>query len=131
MWSFFRTTAESAPLSRAVLRHARPGWFGRARHLRSLALLVEHLDAEQRRQFEKHGVFHVIGSDTGKRYAIRVGRAANILECENDHQYIRSWCFQPAGNLPIGDVLLAQKLALEVFEHDALGAARSQLRLTA
>ena len=35
------------------------------------------------------------------------------------------WCFHPADALPLGDVLLAQKTALELFEYDALRIANS------
>ena len=33
------------------------------------------------------------------------------------------WCFFPEGNLVTGDVMLAQKVALELFETDALKIA--------
>jgi len=112
----------------SVLRHARPGWFGRRSHLQSLALLVEHLDPEQRSEFETRGVIPVLGSDTGRRYEIRVGRSSNVFECRDDGEYVRTFCFLPRGNLPIGDVLLAQKLALELYESEAIGVARSALR---
>jgi hypothetical protein len=112
----------------SILRHARPGWFGRRSHLRSLALLVDHLNPEQRAEFEKSGVIRVVGSDTGRRYAIRVGGSSNVFECRKDGEYIKTYCFLPTGNLPIGDVLLAQKLALELYESEALGVARSALR---
>lgn len=128
MWRSLFGWADQPSIAPSILRHAWPGWFGRRSHLRSLALLVEHLDPEQRSEFEKSGMIYVVGSDTGRRYAIRVGRSSNVFECRNDGQYVRSYCFGPIGNLPIGDVLLAQKLALEHYENEALGIARSALR---
>jgi len=37
---------------------------------------------------------------------------------------VRSLCFMPEGRLPLGDLLLAQKMALELFEVDALRVAK-------
>jgi hypothetical protein len=36
----------------------------------------------------------------------------------------RGLCFMPVGELPIGDVMLAQKLALESCEENALAIAK-------
>jgi hypothetical protein len=35
------------------------------------------------------------------------------------------WCFGPQGYLPVGDVMLAQKIALETNEKAALQVANS------
>jgi hypothetical protein len=37
---------------------------------------------------------------------------------------VAHWCFAPQGDLPMGDVLLGQKIALETMERDALKRAR-------
>jgi hypothetical protein len=37
----------------------------------------------------------------------------------------RTWCFYPEGRLSKGDVMLAQKVALETFEGEALKIANS------
>jgi hypothetical protein len=34
------------------------------------------------------------------------------------------WCFVPSGSLVAGDVMLAQKVALEAFECEALAVAK-------
>jgi hypothetical protein len=34
-------------------------------------------------------------------------------------------CFEPQGQLPVGDVMLAQKIALELFESKALRVANA------
>jgi hypothetical protein len=35
---------------------------------------------------------------------------------------VRSWCFMPARGLVLGDMLLAQKIALETMEQEALAS---------
>jgi hypothetical protein len=37
------------------------------------------------------------------------------------------WCFEPQGGLAPGDVLLAQKIALETMEREALAVANRQV----
>ena len=47
----------------------------------------------------------------------------NIEELGAGRYVTRRWCFAPEGALAIGDVMLAQKIALETFELDALAVA--------
>ena len=47
----------------------------------------------------------------------------DIDELGNDGAPIAVWCFGPVGNLPLGDVMLTQKLALETNEQAALAVA--------
>jgi hypothetical protein len=65
----------------------------------------------------------VVGSATGTRYRIRRGTAMNIEELAADGCVARRWCFAPEGALATGDVMLAQKVALETFELSALAIA--------
>jgi hypothetical protein len=90
---------------------------------RGMTLLLEHLSPNQRKEFLRLGHFHVIGGTTGKRYRISRGRQMNVHQL--DHENLRAcvWCFYPVGGLVDGDVMLAQKLALELFEEDALAIA--------
>ena len=90
---------------------------------RGLKLLKENLTAAQRRQYEKYGYFEVIGGKTGKRYRIRHGRQMNIEQLDRNGRRVCGWCFFPQGNLVSGDVMLGQKLSLELFEADALRIA--------
>jgi len=60
--------------------------------------------------------FEVIGSDTGKRYRIRHGRMMNVDKLDSVGNRVCEWCFLPEGKLAAGDVMLAQKIALETFE---------------
>jgi hypothetical protein len=90
---------------------------------RAEALLNEWLCQEQRATLERHGYFEARGSHTSKRYRIRRGRNMNIEELGEDGAHVAPWCFGPVGHLPLGDVMLAQKLALETEEQAALRVA--------
>jgi hypothetical protein len=92
---------------------------------RALELLESHLSAIQRAQFSSFGRFEVTGGDTGTRYVIRNIATINIEQLNSHGERVRRWCFGPQGNLAAGDVLLAQKLALECFESQALARAQS------
>jgi hypothetical protein len=48
----------------------------------------------------------------------------NIDELDEAGRYVCGWCFHPAATPVPADVMLAQKLALELFEADALKVAR-------
>jgi len=91
--------------------------------LRGAHLLSDHLSREQRSEYERRGYFHVTGSDTGKRYRIHHGQQMNVEELDEHGRRVRVLCFMPEVHVPLGDVLLAQKVALEVFEADALKIA--------
>jgi hypothetical protein len=78
---------------------------------RGLALLTNHLTLAQRRQYASHGYFEVIGGDTGQRYRIRHGCLMNVERLDQNGRRIQCLCFTPRGRLPIGDSMLAQKIA--------------------
>ena len=90
---------------------------------RGIRLLMENLSAAQRKQYEKYGYFDVTGGRTGKRYRIRHGRQMNIEQLDRNGRRVCGWCFFPQGSLVAGDIMLAQKAALELFEPDALRIA--------
>lgn len=94
-------------------------------HARSLRLLRETLSPEQREQHEKHGYFEVVGGETGRRYRIRTGVQLNVELLDIRGRPVGELCFMPEGELPVGDVMLAQKIALELFEQDALKVANT------
>ena len=91
---------------------------------RSYKLLECNLTPAQRAQFHAHGYFTVIGGDTGRRYQIHENGSLNVHEVDQRGLRINRWCFLPRGALPLGDVLIAQKIALELFETDTLQVAR-------
>lgn len=92
---------------------------------RGLALLREWLSDEQRKQFDMSKSFEVLGCDSRKRYLIRYGIGTNIHELDDRGRSVKGICFVPTGNLVAGDVMLAQKIALETSETSALAVARS------
>jgi hypothetical protein len=85
---------------------------------------MEWLAPKQLQQFEAGRYFDVIGCDTGKRYRIRYGRSMNVIELDAAGRPESGWCFVPDGYLAPGDVMLAQKIALETDERGALAVAR-------
>jgi hypothetical protein len=92
---------------------------------KSRILLREWLSPEQLAQYEESASFEVVGSKTGKRYRIHHGRLQNVYELDGEGHPIRGWCFMPEGGLALamGDVMLAQKIALEADEERAITAA--------
>ena len=90
---------------------------------RAMRLLKENLTPRQLDQYTKQGCFDVIGGQTGNRYRISRVASMNVRQLDRDGQCLRRLCFLPQGDLVEGDVLLAQKVALESFEMDALAVA--------
>jgi hypothetical protein len=93
------------------------------REARGTTLLREWLSAEQQVQFDATKSFEVIGCHSGKRYRILYGTATNIQELNDAGHPVTGWCFIPSGHLVAGDVMLAQKIALETDEKAALKTA--------
>jgi hypothetical protein len=94
---------------------------------RAMMLLRSWLSPEQERQWEARGTFEVVGCDTGRRYRITYRAVMNIHQLDADGQPVQQWCFAPEGRLAVGDVLLAQKIALETMETKALEIANRQM----
>ena len=92
--------------------------------LRGIKLLRNRLSAEQLIQFNKYEYFEVTGCQTGKRYRIRYGTGTNIHELSRHGRPKAGWCFVPNQRLVPGDVMLAQKIALETDELGALAVAK-------
>ncbi|MGL3104785.1 hypothetical protein [Bradyrhizobium sp. BR 1432] len=92
---------------------------------RALRLLRSWLSPQQRVEFDAKGYFDVVGCDTGKRYRIRRGTFGNVNEIDEYGRLGTGWCFVPLGGLVEGDVMLAQKIALETDEERALNIANS------
>ena len=93
---------------------------------RSIQFLVQNLSSAQRKQYESHGYFDVIGGDTGKRYRIWHGCQLNVEQLHQNGKRVRL-CFLPTGGLPVGDIMLGQKIALELFESEATKVAKGAL----
>lgn len=111
--------------ARAICEWFRELGQGNESEARGLKLLREWLSPEQVAQYDAHRYFDVTGCHSGKRYRIRHGTATNILELDKDGRPTIGWCFVPRDTLVAGDVMLAQKIALETDERAALAVARS------
>lgn len=100
-------------------------------------LLLENLTPEQRDDLNRQGYFWVVGGTTGIHYKLGRGRSYNIWPYVAKKGWGRrvrtetncSICFAPNGGLCTGDVMLTQKVALELREADALETANFSGRL--
>ena len=91
---------------------------------RGLELLKANLTPDQHNQFSVYRRFDVVGGLSGRTYRIRQGAGPmNVEELDQRGQCARRLCFSPEGRLVAGDVMLAQKVALETFEAEALAIA--------
>jgi hypothetical protein len=97
------------------------------REARGMTLLREWLSPQQLWQLEAYNHFEVIGCDSGTRYRIKHGVSTNVVELDGNGRALVGWCFIPQGNLVAGDVMLAQKIALETDERRALAIAKQFL----
>jgi hypothetical protein len=93
------------------------------REARGITLLREWLSPEQQAQFDASKWFDVVGCDSGRCYHIRHGTGTNVHELDAAGRPIVGWCFVPSGHLAAGDVMLAQKIALETNERGVLAVA--------
>jgi hypothetical protein len=110
--------------------HVWRNWFQlfrrpQVREARGLELLRKWLSPEQLAQYDSKGYFDVTGCDSGKRYRICHGTAMNVYEIDLAGNPRNGWCFVPNAPLVAGDVMLAQKIALETDERGALVVAKN------
>jgi hypothetical protein len=91
---------------------------------RGLELLKANLTPDQLNQFLIYRRFDVVGGVSGRTYRIHMATGPMHVE-ELDHRghCVRRLCFYPKGRLVDGDIMLAQKVALEAFEVQALTVA--------
>jgi hypothetical protein len=90
---------------------------------RGLKLLREWLSPEQLAQFDAEGHFDVIGSDSGKKYRIHSSSPVNIDELDDQGHPRLCYCLVTEIYVVPGDLVLAQKIALETGEREALSVA--------
>jgi hypothetical protein len=90
---------------------------------RAMQLLKQNLSPDQLKQYERSGQFEVIGGDTARRYRIRRGHQMNVELLDKNGRRYCCLCFRPVGTLATADLMLAQKIALELFEVEALKVA--------
>jgi hypothetical protein len=87
----------------------------RAAEARGEQLLREWLSPEQRAQYERDKCFEVLGSSGGS-YRITERDTFNVEQLDREGRCIALLCFVPEGGLVKGDIMLAQKVALETNE---------------
>jgi len=93
---------------------------------RARELLLEHLTPEQRTMFELQGWFIVWGGRTKTKYRIRGNRESVVgnVDVMSDDRVTHRLCGHCAPDqVPFGDQLLAQKLMIELDEHEFLRIA--------
>ena len=90
---------------------------------RGMRLLKRNLTPKQLFEYETYGYFDVVGGETGHRFRIHEGDAMNIDEYDHGGGCLSRWCFLPMGHLVKGDILLTQKMALELYESSARAVA--------
>lgn len=90
---------------------------------RAEALLLEHLTPEQRETWDREQYIPVVSHDGARHYRIFRGRARNIRLVDADGKEILTYCAHPVEKVPVADCLLAQKLMLEMAEHEFLRIA--------
>jgi len=123
MFLFRRFPVEARSRVRALRGLSRIFWRESSREARGLRLLRNWLSSEQRVQLDAKRYFDVIGCDSGKRYRIYYGIMSNVREIDAAGCPKVGWCFMPVGQLVAGDVMLAQKIALETNEFAVLAVA--------
>jgi len=117
----WRSLAESARKVQALRERLKT--IEDLREARGITLLRQWLSPEQQAQFDASKYFDVIGCDSGRRYRIRHGTETNVHELDDAGRPVMGWCFVPSGHLVAGDVMLAQKIALQTNERAALVVA--------
>src|SRR5213595_3970353 len=118
-----RLLTDASRRTQAVRRWYRESGLNEA-EARGLKLLREWLSPEQLAQYDANSYFDVTGCDSGKRYRICHGTAMNVYEIDFAGNPRNGWCFVPNAPLVAGDVMLAQKIALETDERGALVVAK-------
>lgn len=90
---------------------------------RASKLLKDWLSPAQLSAYEANRYFDVVGCDSGTAYRIHNGIEGNIEQLDALGRPLCRWCFMPQGKLAAGDIMLAQKIALETCETSAIGVA--------
>ena len=113
--------------SEAVRKLYRNFFAQNTREARGRRLLREWLSPDQRAQLDVKDFFEVVGCDSRRRYRIynrmTHREMTNVYEIDNAGRPKVGWCFLPDGRLVAADIMLAQKIALETNEHNALAVA--------
>lgn len=99
---------------------------------RATELLVATLSPQQAAEFKSTQAF-TVHSKTGDRiYRVTYGTAGNVYELSKEGRKVAKYCIHPSEDVPVPDVMLAQKLMLETDEKQFLKVAnKTPLQVTA
>lgn len=126
--------AAQAELARQerVREDAKRKIFTDAAKTRARNLLMQMLNADQKKELEEKNLFHLTVHDRSgsmRVYRIEYGYAGNVKLLGNDGQPVKRYCIHADSRLPYEDQMLAQKMLLEANEKEFLRIANmTQLR---
>lgn len=91
---------------------------------KSIKLFLSNLSDKQRNEYDKYRAITAVGNDTGTKYTINCASVAVMYNISYNQEFNRHRiCFRPKDDLPLYDIFLAQKIALECFENETLKVA--------
>lgn len=79
-------------------------------------LLWSCLSRKQKKMYKQNKTFIAIGNVTGTRYLIQNKTQINIVQLDDDGNWVEKLCTVPAERIPVEDHQLAQKLMIETEE---------------
>lgn len=82
---------------------------------RATLLLCENLTPAQAEEFRRTRAFTVHSKDGGRVYLVTYGTAGNVFELKAGKRQTK-FCIHPDEDVPVPDVMLAQKLMIETDE---------------
>jgi hypothetical protein len=91
---------------------------------RAKELLESHLDDAQKKDLAERGEFEV-ESQSGKRYAIKRGRAGNVFSLDEQRRKTAKYCIHPEIDCPDEDTMLSQLCWLRWNEEEFLRTANA------
>ena len=94
---------------------------------KSIKLLLGWLNPEQRKQYKTAGWFDVTGSAGGNYRVTNGAEYFNVWELSPDGVVLRELCFVPRQTKGVGDIMLSQKIYLEIDEKAMLDVANYRL----
>lgn len=86
-------------------------------------LLLENIDEENRKRYEKDKLIIVTAKKSNRVYQIKHGRSGNVVQLDAKNKPIKRFCMHPIAMVPDADTVLAQKLMLEHNEDEFLRLA--------
>lgn len=116
-WCNVTITAGSCSSGGTYVTHQSPDDdYDEATKSKAMALLKSALDDQQIKDLELNSCFYIVGS-AGNRYKINASYMIGNVEEIDDDGMVAKYCAHPM-NVPIGDVILAQKVWLETDEEE-------------